>query len=136
MNVDFFLPNADVVLFNDFVILAGDLVPLDFHEPNATSHCCLSDCDFVFKQKNCSPGMIKSKRRGSLECAKWNFLIDVIQKKIETIFYLLLHKQRPNMILYSLHELIHLIYNMKECLFHLKQNNVVATLFMSKEKGI
>jgi len=42
-----------------------DLVPLALHEPKATSQRCRSGCDLAFKQKNCSPGIIKSNRSGS-----------------------------------------------------------------------
>lgn len=51
-----------------FEIGAGDvfdLVPRDLHVPKATSQRCRSDCDLAFKQKNCSPGIIKSKRSES-----------------------------------------------------------------------
>ena len=47
------------------VVDVVDLVPLDLNVPKATSQRCRSGCDFDLKQKNCSPGIIKSNRNGS-----------------------------------------------------------------------
>jgi len=59
------LLNADVfglLLLFDVVV---DLVPIALHEPKATSQRCRSGCDLAFKQKKCSPGIIKSNRSES-----------------------------------------------------------------------
>lgn len=52
-------------VFGGVDIDVADLVPRDLQVPNATSQRCRSDWDLAFKQKNCSPGIIKSKRNGS-----------------------------------------------------------------------
>lgn len=60
-----FLLNEEVFSLVNFIVFVVDLVPLDLHEPNATSQRCRSDCVLAFKQKNCSPGIIKSNRSAS-----------------------------------------------------------------------
>lgn len=52
---------SDIIVDSDGV----DLVPLDLHVPKATSQRCRSVCDLAFKQKNNSPGIMKSKRKES-----------------------------------------------------------------------
>jgi hypothetical protein len=61
------LLNADVfgLLLFVVVVVVVDLVPIALHEPKATSQRCRSGCDLAFKQKKCSPGIIKSNRSGS-----------------------------------------------------------------------
>ncbi len=57
------LLNADV--FGLLLFDVVDLVPIALHEPKATSQRCRSGCDLAFKQKKCSPGIIKSNRSES-----------------------------------------------------------------------
>ena len=89
----FFWPNWFVFWSDERFeeIVESDIVPRDLHVPNATIQRCRSNWDFAFKQKNCSPGIIKSKRRGSCEWAKsirfyWWFNLFWLKQKNQILF--------------------------------------------------
>ncbi len=70
-----------LLLFETGVDDVVDFVPCDLYVPKATSQRCRSACDFAFKQKNCSPGIIKSKRSESFGWTiylKYFFIIKLI----------------------------------------------------------
>lgn len=113
----------------EFVRWCVDAFPMALQAPMARSHCCRSDWVFAFREKNCSPGMIKSKRRGSLgwtSTAERNFLS--LRLRIRWRKNLSVHRRWPATILCILDRSVLSICNRTTLLCHSRENISAANL--------